>query len=379
MEINDTTMHIVDGSAGSLGLSELPQPLPPLQAYTNTYAQRQPLSTNPVLATRSIQHGQLSASCTLCRRRKVKCDRNIPCGNCARAHVECVPSAPSQLPRGRNGGRKRRTDGELLERIAKLEGLVKNVGDFPDKRVMAQHRTNNGRIEYTKENLSQVVDPDKNDQAKESSSAVQKSRTSKPASGLDRYLGSSFWVTLSEEISGLRDVLGGVSDEEDDAQDGQNLDSSHYSLAREPSQQPDDSNFLFAPSITSEHPGKPTPHQLYTLCEVYLANVDPVFKVLHAPSLRRYLQEGAAELDCSLGPKGLEAVKFAVCYSATVSMTVEECRHKLGVEKSFLMARFRAGTESAMAKADLVNTEEMSTLQALTIYLVSVQIYFSRS
>ena len=102
-----------------------------------------------------------------------------------------------------------------------------------------------------------------------------------------------------------------------------------------------------------------------------MTNVDPVFEVFHAPSLRRYLQEGAAELDCSPGPRGREAVKFAVCYAATVSMTAEECRHKLGEDKALLMARYRAGTESTLAKADFLNIEEMSTLQALTIYLVN--------
>ena len=68
------------------------------------------------------------ASCTLCRRRKVKCDRTNPCGNCQRSRAECVSFIPSRVARGRQGGRKRKREGgELLERLAKLEGLVRTI------------------------------------------------------------------------------------------------------------------------------------------------------------------------------------------------------------------------------------------------------------
>ena len=73
-------------------------------------------------------HTPTPASCALCHRRKVKCDRTIPCGNCQRSRAECVPFLPSGAARGRQGGRKRkRGEGELLERIAKLEGLVRTI------------------------------------------------------------------------------------------------------------------------------------------------------------------------------------------------------------------------------------------------------------
>lgn len=63
-------------------------------------------------------------SCNLCRRRKVKCDRADPCSHCVRVGAACVSTAPSGAPRGRKGGR-RKLDSELLDRIAKLENLLK--------------------------------------------------------------------------------------------------------------------------------------------------------------------------------------------------------------------------------------------------------------
>ena len=179
-------------------------------------------------------------------------------------------------------------------------------------------------------------------------------------------------MTLSEEISGLKDVLNESSDQENEVEDGQDTTSSVSSPGQQQLQQPNDSRFIISPASLTENPGHPTPHQLFIFCDVYLSNVDPVFKILHAPSLRRYLQEGAAYLDCSPGARGLEALKFAICYAATISMTDEECRHRIGEDKSALVTRYRVGTEVALAKADLVNTVEMSTLQAMTIFLVPV-------
>jgi hypothetical protein len=117
-----------------------------------------------------------------------------------------------------------------------------------------------------------------------------------------------------------------------------------------------------------EHPSS---HQVRTLCSIFLANVDCVFKVLHAPSLKRYLSGQGRDLDCSPGPKGLEALKFAIYYAATTSLTQDQCMKQLGEERSALLIRYRSSTELSLAKANLVTTVELSTLQALVIFLVS--------
>jgi hypothetical protein len=45
---------------------------------------------------------------------------------------------------------------------------------------------------------------------------------------------------------------------------------------------------------------------------------------------------------------------------------------QIGEERSVLLTRYRASVEVALAKADFVNTVELSTLQALAIFLVSL-------
>ena len=295
------------------------------------------------------------ASCTLCRRRKIKCDRSLPCGNCQRTGAECVPYTPSRAPRGRQGGRKRkRDDGELLERLAKLEGMVKDIEGQEIATSFQQDKTVSDQIPSFK--------PLNADEP-----------TSVPVRGMDKYMASSFWVNLTEEIKGLKDVLGGSSNDDEDNDDGRTPVSGSSISGRQHTLSSNHSGFVLSHVALSENSVDPTQHQVYTLCDVYLANVDPVFKLLHGPSLRKYLQENATELDGSPGPGGLEALRFAIYYVAITSLADGECKHRIGEDKGILLIRYRAATESALAKADFINTVEISTLQALAIYLVAVR------
>lgn len=69
-------------------------------------------------------------SCTVCRSRKVKCDRNRPCGHCVRAGTECVyPSGPGRAPR-----RPRQAlDTRVLDRLSFLEGLLRRLENEVEK------------------------------------------------------------------------------------------------------------------------------------------------------------------------------------------------------------------------------------------------------
>ena len=115
----------------------------------------------------------------------------------------------------------------------------------------------------------------------------------------------------------------------------------------------------------------PTRSQIQPLYEAFLTNVDPAVKILHGPSLRRYFVEQTGELECSPGPKGWDALKFAIYYASTTSLTPDECLQRLGEEKDVLLLRFRSSIEIALVRADFINTEDISTLQALLLYLVS--------
>jgi hypothetical protein len=73
-------------------------------------------------------------SCVKCTQRKVKCDKGLPCSNCQRAGIPCVPIERQRLPRGRHRGavavasqHAKERENELQDRLARLESLVKDL------------------------------------------------------------------------------------------------------------------------------------------------------------------------------------------------------------------------------------------------------------
>ncbi|KAL2824124.1 hypothetical protein BDW59DRAFT_88441 [Aspergillus cavernicola] len=68
-------------------------------------------------------------SCLACRKRKVKCDRQLPCGNCSRWSIDCIfPSPIRRCPRARTKpGARPRGDEALHDRIHMLEAQVSEL------------------------------------------------------------------------------------------------------------------------------------------------------------------------------------------------------------------------------------------------------------
>lgn len=274
--------------------------------------------------------------------------------------MTCVFSAPSRLPRGRQGGR-RKADSELLARIAKLETLVKNLeGD--------------GSSPASKSDSPSSSDWGMNQQRKlPATSSTSSTKTSREDawSNLDR----PFLRTISDEISGLRYVISsGQSDDEDDE-----VESDQENQGGDVATLSEHSRFaICGPGWLADQVGVsqyPSAVQISALLEAYMVNVHTVIKILHGPSLRAYLQGVSKNLDCSPGPKGREALHFSVFHAAATSLTEAECMTMLGEERQVLLRRYRLATELSLAKADFINTTEISTLQALVLFLQCIRAY----
>ncbi|KAI9692812.1 MAG: hypothetical protein M1822_004806 [Bathelium mastoideum] len=307
-------------------------------------------------------------SCNLCRKRKVKCDRGNPCLPCQRTGVECEYPTPSRLPRGRQGGRRKK-DTELLQRIAKLENLVKDLesDDTPDR----------------KPSDADSTDPNRSVEAPAPSEDSRWTRASQ--ADIDFQTLSSkedesapFWIALSDEINGLRYLLGNQSldGEDDDELDDQYDTPSSDSLSQNPFNE--HAWVLCGPGglkIANGALQHPPRAQVVELCEVYLTNVHSVCNILHGPSLKRWLRGESPTLDCSPGIRGLDALRFSVFHAAAVSLTDAQCIDCIGAPRNQLLVNFRRGVEAALVRADFINTVDMSTLQALIIFIVSVRSY----
>ena len=100
-----------------------------------------PSGETPKVDNRTIIRKRDIPSCNFCRRRKVKCDRADPCSHCVRSGTPCAYITTSRAKRGTKGGR-RKLDSELLNRIVRLENLLKKVnGDHCDETSAVQAAT----------------------------------------------------------------------------------------------------------------------------------------------------------------------------------------------------------------------------------------------
>lgn len=66
---------------------------------------------------------------------------------------------------------------------------------------------------------------------------------------------------------------------------------------------------------------------------------------------------------------------MAVYFAVVVSLSPEQCIQVLGGEKVDLIWRFKLATESALARANLLETDEIVTIQAFTIFLTGLSVH----
>ena len=161
----------------------------------------------------------------------------------------------------------------------------------------------------------------------------------------------------------MRDILDDPTDEEDDY----------------PSPEPDGvitanhQSFIFGYSSTMItlrilHP----PAKLICVYwEIYKDRVEPLVKLFHRGTTEKLLQEASKNLDHI--PKSTEAMMFGIYYSAVISLSSDECRDQLQIEKDVALKRYRFGIEQALAKAGFLGSQELILLQVFVLFLVLVR------
>ena len=301
--------------------------------------------------------GQNPLSCTHCRHRKVKCNRIHPCLPCQRLGLECVfPERAKSAKKKRNGTKA--TTEELLARLSRMEQLIGTMeGDVTNVKEEPKQSPplNTACAELPrKSSLSSNATKDHEGSAS-------------PTDGLNRYIGSTFWRSLTSEVEGLRQAVDEDSEEEGD---------SPASIQSIPGGHSSHSSVMFGSSYNTSqnlrHLHPPVSH-ISSLCEFYLNNVDTVFKILHAPTLRKLVASFIANFEHISTNNHIEALLFAMYYGAITSLDSEQCFRMFQDGRESLLTKYRAGTERALANADFLNTTELGTLQALLMFLITVR------
>ena len=97
------------------------QATPPYETFIiSRSAPRMDPSQQTSIASNAGVRRRLDRSCMVCHRRKVRCDKKIPCANCVRAGVLChFPSTDRPEPR-----KSRTTISDIASRLGQLERTI---------------------------------------------------------------------------------------------------------------------------------------------------------------------------------------------------------------------------------------------------------------
>ncbi|EEU43929.1 uncharacterized protein NECHADRAFT_89749 [Fusarium vanettenii 77-13-4] len=296
-------------------------------------------------------------SCSSCRTRKIKCDKVQPaCTQCSRFGLECV--YPSRKPT-RRAPRPRQS--ELLDRISRLENIV-NLAD-PSKLKQLDEETQPGSVATT---LSATLE----DQCQESQDAATHAANAQAG---EKYLSAGFWGNLCSEVEGIRQALDQPSEDDEEEEEG----DSPESVEPAPPAPTAPSGFILGnPYYNEREPLKhPPSDMMIRLWTIYSRNVDPLVKILHRPTITKQIQSHIDISSTYSFSLSTNAVMFSIYFCAAMCLRPDDCQKQLGENKTELTARYRIAAERALAEADYLNTNEVETLQALTLYTSMIRVY----
>ncbi|KAF4950559.1 hypothetical protein FGADI_8118 [Fusarium gaditjirri] len=300
-------------------------------------------------------------SCTFCRQRKVKCDRQKPCSNCLRANNDC--SYPAG--RGRAAKRPARTlDTRLVDRLQKLENIIKQLTSQVDNTANALP-SGNGTDEGIEYSLCGTRSyPSGPDNGAPDVTIDQQLGRLMIDDSKSYYVSNILWANLGNEIEELRDMLHDPPSEDD------------VNISRDASGlMPDVTSPLgtsasvlgFRSLCHSFLPYYPPMHLSVTLLDIFIENVLPLVHIFHMPTTEQWFWDSIVSLDTL--DRNAEALLFAIYYSAVISMDDSQCLGVLGESRSTSRNKFRFAVEQAMARANLLNTQSLILLQAVVLFL----------
>ncbi|CAG9941515.1 unnamed protein product [Clonostachys rosea f. rosea IK726] len=309
-------------------------------------------------------HTPISASapralaCSLCQKRKVKCDHNKPCGNCVKADVPCIP-APPPMPR-----RKRQPNAELRTRLARCEILLEKFASVQD--LAATPSTSAAQSTVGEDSPPPSRSPGIEtlpdfDDFRDSLTAPSSERdwSSTPRSrlvndhGSTRFTDSLVWGM----IKAMQSIIGseGPIVQEGEGTDLHEDSGSCHNCARIMHRE--------------EENARPTAAQLIRLWQIFLDRVHPLTKIIHAPSFQPYVVDATGNFGGQ--PWNIQALLFAICQIAVISLDEEECMALMGCTRDDAVRRFSSAGRSILHRHSFLRNNDLTTLQAVVLQMLS--------
>ncbi|KAL7945393.1 N-terminal binuclear Zn cluster-containing protein [Trichoderma barbatum] len=121
---------------------------------------------------------------------------------------------------------------------------------------------------------------------------------------------------------------------------------------------------------------QPDPIHIFRLWQLYIDRVNPLFKVIHVPTLQPLIMEAVNNM--SAMPLHNQALLFAIFGMASVSMSAAECIQTIGMSREAAIQKFNTGTKASLIKYSFLKNYNMTTLQAVVLYLLSLEGRYDR-
>ncbi|KAL6404562.1 C6 transcription factor [Ilyonectria robusta] len=346
-------------------------------------------TTATTALTQPSNAGRKRRSCLMCSKRKVKCDKQKPCHNCAKAGSKCI--FPTMAANRNQVGMAP----ELVDMLQRLEKVVQTLepreqeklenilpshhypdGDGNRDRLQTQPsgpsptlqdgaaeaglETSKQSSSAREENLNQYPELQKAKAPSTFSSREESPGMIVRDHGRETYVRRWFWDDGGTEVSS-----GSMTDE--DCPDVQEAQDDVPNASREWFQG-QTSNF----EADLQHPAPKSKildiliTQRLQLWSIYKKRVEPLTKLLHLPSLEQAVM-GLRPLSSA---DGMQCILLAVYYGAITSLTEEECVAIFESGQAQVLARLREELERMFSSAMLLHTGDIRPLQALVLYLV---------
>ncbi|KNG47681.1 fungal specific transcription factor domain containing protein [Stemphylium lycopersici] len=328
------------------------------------------------------RRNRLITSCLECRRRKLKCDKGHPCTHCTKNSRQCVFIAPGLdadaqaklaevkeqmglLERSLEEGVARKTESNARSPIdfSRLSVLPGQDQDQPSDQE-DDEETKNLRPTYLVTEDAAYYEPeeDTNDDMVDLGFRMGKVRITERIGGLVR-------PRFSDELA---ETLSDLPRHESSSQPRIEEDPASWLAPTEDYIAPS-SNFMLVGGVGNAPLESYLPSRFVVdkLIAHYWFAVHVVSRAVHRPSFERQYQNFWIRVNMGMEPRSsFQAVLFAALLNSVVSMTEDKVRAEFCVERKIMISNFRAGTETALAKANFLRTTKLETIQAFVMYLI---------
>ncbi|KAH8879761.1 hypothetical protein GQ53DRAFT_853391 [Thozetella sp. PMI_491] len=283
-------------------------------------------------------------ACDLCHRRKIKCDRQVPCSNCLKTNVICSP----QFRTVGASVRKPPKD-DLRARLGRCEALLMRV---ETRRKTLSQSNSPAAPSPAPVQATEVTDVEALRRATQKLSFTAIVDDDGP-----RFTDSYMWATLREQLNTIAQMI--ADRDENGMSTGTGSTPCSLSSSEEYDAASDDQEVV------------PSGAQILSLWQIFIERVNPFIKLIHIPSLQPLVVQalaGHAQL-----PADAQALLSAVYLVAVLALKESESMQVLGRPKEEAAKQFTSAAQDALKRSYFLERPTLMKTQAMTLLLIAFQ------